>query len=97
MRCILQNEEKYTVNNRAVYSEEIHPKLNEFYSTIGVVDSKEERLAKEEDNSKFHKEYVQKEFVGVTTCIHKTVDNVKYIYEMDKRGTIISITSRLIK
>ena len=50
----------------------------------------------ERDENKFHKEYVQKEFVGVTTCIHKTVDNVKYIYEMDKRGTIISITSRLI-
>src|SRR5574344_1320637 len=43
----------------AVYSEEIHLKLNEFYSTVGVVDSKEETLPKKEENSKFHKKYVE--------------------------------------
>ena len=56
----------------AVYSEEIHPKLNEFYSTIGIVDSKEERLAKEEENSKFHKEYVE-----IEKKIHELSNKIK--------------------
>lgn len=45
---------------------------NEFYSTIGVVDSKEERLAKEEENSKFHKEYIE-----IEKKIHELSNKIK--------------------
>lgn len=48
-----------TIVLSGVYSEEIHPKLNEFYSTIGVVDSKEERIAKEQERSKVYQAYIE--------------------------------------